>query len=215
MNLGQIKQRVRMLGRNYFGTDADRDPFGLDYIIKESANQIARNTDCLVGRRYLSLVAGQTIYATPDIYKIRATRFLDSNGDYVQPRMYNYGDQMLVALANKPAQAWAEAVGIRGMNEIAIYPTPSVAVTNGVMVEGYAIPGEYWAYDSSGNPIVNTDATECPLPVVAHDCLIYGVLADRAMQMMDPNGMQIFKAQYMDRLGQVESYAAMYMRRTV
>jgi len=57
------------------------------------------------------------------------------------------------------------------------------------------IPGEYWAYDVNGNPIVNTDATECPLPVVAHDCLIYGVLADRAMQMMDPNGMQIFKAQ--------------------
>jgi len=33
--------------------------------------------------------------------------------------------------------------------------------------------------------------------------------------MMDPNGMQIFKAEYMDRLGQIESYAAMYMSRTV
>ena len=91
MNLGQIKQRVRMLGRNYFGTDADRDPFGLDYIVKEAANQIARNTDCLVGRRFLNLVADQYIYASPDIYKIRATRFLDTNGDYTQPRMYNSG----------------------------------------------------------------------------------------------------------------------------
>ena len=182
-----------MLGKNYFGTDADRDPFGLDYIILESANEIARRTDCLVGRRYLSLVAGESDYCAPDIYKIRAIRFLDANGDYVQPRMYNYGDQMLVPLANNSPQAWAEAVGIRGMNQIAVYPTPSVAVTNGVMIEGYAIPGEYWAYDSSGNPITNTDATECPLPVVAHDCLIYGILAERAVQMMDPNGMQILK----------------------
>jgi len=122
MNLGSNWTTSKNAGSELFGTDADQDPFGLDYIIKESANQIARNTDCLVGRRYLSLVAGQTIDATPDIYKIRATRFLDANGDYVQPRMYNYGDQMLVALANKPAQAWAEAVGIRGMNEIRISP---------------------------------------------------------------------------------------------
>ena len=55
MNLGQIKRNVRMLGRNYFGTDADRDPFCLDYLIIEQAYQIDRQTDCLVGRRYLDL----------------------------------------------------------------------------------------------------------------------------------------------------------------
>jgi hypothetical protein len=35
------------------------------------------------------------------------------------------------------------------------------------------------------------------------------------MQMMDANGMAIFNKEYLERLGQLESYAATYARRTV
>ena len=82
-------------------------------------------------------------------------------------------------------------------------------------VEGFCIPGDNWEYDVNGNPIVNSDTSECPLPVVGHDCLVFLVLYNRAMQMMDANGMAIFNKEYLERLGQLESYAATYARRTV
>jgi len=215
MNLGQIKQKVRMMGRHYFGSDSDRDPFGLDYIIIESANEIARKTDCLVGRRYLSLVAGTSDYCAPDIYKIRVLKVLDESSEYWQCRIINYSDQIVDRYRHQPAKSVPDAAVIRGMNGITLYPVPSTDVTNGLLVEGYAQPGDYWAYDTTGAALTNTDATECPLPTVAHDCLVYGVLSMRAMQMRDKDGMAIFKQEYLNRLGEVESYAAMYARRTV
>jgi len=41
MTRGEIKRRFRLLGRHYFGSDPDQDPFGLDLLIIETTNQIA------------------------------------------------------------------------------------------------------------------------------------------------------------------------------
>jgi hypothetical protein len=215
MNIGQIKQKVRMLGKNYFGTDADRDPFALDYLIIESANQIARQTDCLVGRRKLSVVAGEADYCSPDLYKIRVIKILSDANNYSKIRIYNYSDQMIDYWRNAGSQLVPDVAVIRGMNAITLLPTPSAAITDGLLVEGFCIPGDNWEYDVNGNPIVNSDTSECPLPVVGHDCLVFLVLYNRAMQMMDANGMAIFNKEYLERLGQLESYAATYARRTV
>ena len=100
------------------------------------------------------------------------------------------------------------------MNNISVYPAVSATVTNGLLIEGYAQPGDYWAYDSTGTALANTDATECPLPEVAHDCLVYAVLQARGMQMADATAMQIFKPEYLQRLAMVENYASTYARRT-
>jgi hypothetical protein len=213
MNLGQIKRNVRMLGRNYFGTDADRDPFGLDYLILEQANQIARQTDCLVGRRYLDLTVDVNDYCAPDIYKIKVIKVKDILGDYQSIRVFDYQDQYIDGWRNKPSDARPEIAVFRGMNNISVYPAVAATVTNGILIEGYAQPGDIWQYDSAGNPLPNTDATECPLPEVAHDCLVYAVLQARSMQMGEMNGYQIFKAEYTDRLSMVDNYASTYGRR--
>jgi hypothetical protein len=213
MNLGQIKRNVRMLGRNYFGTDADRDPFGLDYLILEQANQIARQTDCLVGRRYLDLTVDVNDYCAPDIYKIKVIKVKDILGDYQSIRVFDYQDQYIDGWRNKPSDARPEIAVFRGMNNISVYPAVAATVANGILIEGYAQPGDIWQYDSTGNPLPNTDATECPLPEVAHDCLVYAVLQARSMQMGEMNGYQIFKAEYTDRLSMVDNYASTYGRR--
>lgn len=215
MTLGQIKQRIRMMGRNYFGSEADRDPFGLEFVIFETANQICRKTDCLVGRRYLDLEAGVHDYCAPDIYKIRVVKIKDVDGDYFQPQLLNFSNQMLDEYKYRDTQQLPEVVALRGMNGIGVYPAPSSLITQGLLIEGYAQPGDTWAYDASGVAIVNTDNTECPLPDVAQDCLIYGSLYMRCLQMRDGDGITIFKNEYMDRLGAVESYAATYARRAV
>lgn len=215
MNLGQIKQKIRMMGRHYFGSDSDRDPFGLESIIFESANQIARKTDCLVGRRYLDIIAGTSDYCSPDIYKIRVLKVKDDSGDYFQPTLYSFSNQMVDEYRYRTPQTVPDVVVLRGMNAIILYPPPAAAVTQGLLVEGYAQPGAYWAYDSTGTALANTDATECPLPDVAHDCLVYCTLYMRALQMRDGDGLQLFKTEYLDRLGAVESFAATYARRAV
>lgn len=213
MNLGQIKRNVRMLGRNYFGTDADRDPFGLDYLIIETANQIARQTDCLVGRRFLDLTVDVNDYCAPDIYRIKLIKIKDTLGDYQDTRLFNFDNQYITRWINEPSAQRPDIVVARGMNSISVYPATNETVVNGLLIEGYAQPGNNWEYDSAGNALPNTDSTECPLPEVAHDCMVYGVLQSRAMQMLDMNGMQVFKAEYLDRLSMVENYASTYMRR--
>jgi len=215
MNLGQIKQKVRMIGRHYFGGEHDRDPFGLDYIIIEAANDIARKTDCFVGRRYLSTVGGTSDYCSPDVYKIRVIRIKDETGDYNEIKLASFSDQILDDYRNQPAEYVPQYCAIHGMNKIVLLPPPSVSVTNGLLIEGYAQPGDNWQYNSAGSPLANTDATPCPLPEMSHDCLVYNVLYLRAMQLRDIDGMTIYKSEYLDRLGHIESNAAMYIRRSV
>lgn len=213
MNLGQIKRNVRMLGRNYFGTEADRDPFGLDYLIIETANQIARQTDCLVGRRYLDLTLEVNDYCAPDIYKIKLVKIKNTSDEYEDTRLFNFDNQYITRWLNEPPAQRPDIVVTRGMNSISVYPATNVTVPNGLLIEGYAQPGDNWEYNSAGTALPNTDTTDCPLPEVAHDCLVYGVLQARAMQMLDMNGMQVFKAEYLDRLSMVENFASVYMRR--
>jgi hypothetical protein len=170
---------------------------------------------CYVGRRYLSTVGGTSDYCSPDIYKIRVIRIKDETGDYTEIKLASFSDQILDDYRNMQAEYVPQFCAIHGMNKIVLMPPPSSSVTNGLLIEGYAQPGDYWQYDSNGDPVPNIDTTECPLPEMAHDCLVYNVLYLRAMQLRDMDGMAIYKGEYLDRLGHIESNAAMYIRRSV
>lgn len=215
MTRGEIKRRIRLLGRHYFGSDSDQDPFGLDLLIIEVANQIARGTDCFTGRRYLDLAADESEYCAPDIYRVRNVQVKNTGGNWERMRIFDAYNRKVDMVRNDGSSAYPTLAVFTGMNKVAVYPPPASTITQGLMLEGYAIPGDYWVYDSNGVAQAMTDATECPLPSVAHDCLVYGVLAQRAMQSKDADGFQMFQAQYVDRLGMVESYAATYARRSV
>jgi hypothetical protein len=213
MTLGDIKQKVRMIGLHHFGSKADQDPFGLEYIVVETANQIARRTDCLFGRRYLDLVADQSEYCSPDVYRIRGVFMLDT-GDYKRLQLLDFSDRRVDDYRESSSGGIDSAI-LYGMNKIGIKPTPSAALTDGIIIEGYCQPGSVWQYDSTGAPVTLVDAHECPLPEVAHDCLVFGTLYMRALQMKDSDIVAAFKAEFEQRLGFVESFAATYGRRTV
>jgi len=215
MTRGEIKRRIRLLGRHYFGSDSDQDPFGLDLLIVEVANQIARSTDCFTGRRYLDLAADTSEYCAPDIYRVRNVQVKNTAGDYQRMRILDGYNRKVDMVRDDGSSAFPTVAVFTGMNKVSVYPPPSAIITQGLMLEGYAIPGDYWVYDSNGVAQTITDATECPLPAVAHDCLVYGVLAQRAMQSKDGDGFQMYQAQYVDRIGMVESFAATYFRRAV
>lgn len=213
MTLGDIKQKVRMLGLHHFGSKADQDPFGLEYIIIETANQIARRTDCLFGRRYLDLVANQSEYCAPDVYRIRGVFLLDT-GDYKRLKLMDFSDRR-VDEYRENGNTGVDTAILYAMNKIGIKPAPTAAVTDGLIIEGYCQPGSVWQYDTNGAPVTLVDTHECPLPEVAHDCLVFGTLYMRALQMKDTDTIAAFKAEFEQRVGFVESFAATYGRRTV
>jgi hypothetical protein len=216
MTRAQLKQRIRVLGGHLFNGMADQDPFGLDLLLIEMANQIARSTDCLVGRRYLDTVADEDEYCAPDIYKIRGIYFLD-NSDYIRVRQVNFSSRIFDSQRNTTTSSTPDVVAVYGMNRIRFKPAPDSVITNGVMLEGFMQPGDIWQYNSSGtiDTSVATEDHECPLPNVAHDCLVYGVLMTRAVQMRDQGGISLYSAEYQRRLGDVEAYAATYHTRAV
>lgn len=215
MTRGQIKQRVRVYGRHLFGGDDDRDPFGLDFLVTDVANQVARATDCLVGRRILDLVEDQQEYCAPDVYRIQAVFRVDADtGDYTRlPILWNY-ERGLDGWRNEDASHPVEKCAVFGQNRIGVYPTPDAAVTGGLVVEGYAVPGDYWEYDVDGVGQAPTENDNCPLPDYSHEAVVYGVLAMRAKQKMDMAAAQMWDQEYRKHLGEVESNAAMYARRS-
>ena len=216
MTRAQLKQRIRVLGGHLFNGMPDQDPFGLDLLLIEMANQIARSTDCLVGRRYLDTVAGEDEYCAPDIYKIRGIYFLDGS-DYKRVRQVNWSARIFDSQRNNTTSSTPDVVAVYGMNRIRFKPAPDSVITSGVMLEGFMQPGNIWQYNASGtiDTSVPTEDHECPLPNVAHDCLIYAVLMTRAVQMRDQAGIQLYSAEYQRRLGDVEAYAATYHTRAV
>jgi hypothetical protein len=216
MTLAEIKQKVRMVGLHHFGGKQDLDPFGLEYLILETANEIARKTDCLFGRRYLDLVASQSEYCSPDMYHIRGVFLLNTTQSiYQRMLLINFANRKADVIRENTSQTTLDTCILYGMNRIGFFPEPTVAIPNGIMLEGYCQPGSIWEYDVNGNAVPLADTQECPLPNVSHDCLVYGVLAARAMQMMEPNVLAMYKAEYLDRLGMVEGWSATYARRTV
>jgi len=214
MTRAELKQRIRVLGGHLFNTGFDQDPFGLDVLLIEQANQIARSTDCLVGRRYMDLVAGEDEYCSPDIYKIRGIYYLEGT-DYQRLRQVIFSSKQFDDNRNDSTSTYPDVAAIYGMNRIRLKPAPSSAVSSGLMVEGYCQPGNIWQYNSSGtiDTTVPTEDHECPLPVVAHDCLVYAVLHARALQMRDATGIQLYFPEYQRRLGDVEAFAATYHTR--
>lgn len=214
MTRAELKQRIRVLGSHLFNTVADQDPFGLDVLLIEQANQIARSTDCLVGRRYLNVTQGEDEYCAPDIYKIRGIYFLEG-GEYKRLRQVVFSAKIFDEHRNQTTASTPDICAIYGMNRIRIKPAPSANVTSGLMIEGYCQPGDIWQYNANGNIDLSTPVEdhECPLPVVAHDCLIYAVLHARAIQMRDSAGIQLYFPEYQRRLGDVEAYAATYHTR--
>jgi hypothetical protein len=216
MTRAQLKQRIRVLGGHLFNGMPDQDPFGLDLLLIEMSNQIARSTDCLVGRRYLDTVAGEDEYCAPDIYKIRGIYFLEGS-DYKRVRQVNWSARIFDSQRNNTTSSTPDVVAVYGMNRIRFKPAPDSVITSGVMLEGFMQPGDIWQYNAGGtiDTSVPTEDHECPLPNVAHDCLVYAVLMTRSVQMRDQAGIQLYSAEYQRRLGDVEAYAATYHTRAV
>lgn len=216
MTRGEIKRRIRLIGRHYFDSDMDLDPFGLDLLITTVTNDIARNTDCYWSRRYLDLVAAQAEYCSSDLYRVKNILALQQDSSYKRLLLIDWYDAKNWQFRDPDdSQSIPSHVMVFENNRMRFWPIPAVATTNGIMLEGWCIPGDYWVYDANGDPVAMTDAQECPLPDVAHDAVVFGVLYYKALQTRDGDMVAVYRDEYEKRMGMVESFAATYARRAV
>lgn len=216
MTRGEIKRRVRLLGRHYFDSDMDIDPFGLDLLITEVTNEIARNTDCYWGRRYLDLVANTAEYCASDLYRIKNILAKQTDGDWKRLILIDWYDAKNHQYRNSSDKSALPSHCMVFENiRMRFWPCPSVSLNNHIMLEGWSVPGDIWVYDVNGTPVPMADSQECPLPAIAHDVVVYGVLYNKALQQRDAAMVPIYREEYERRQGMVESFSATYARRAV
>jgi hypothetical protein len=214
MTRSEIKRQVRLLGQHYFNSALDLDPFGLDLLVNETANDVARKTDCFIGRRYLDLVANTDEYCASDLYRLKNIFVSDTLGEYKRLMLVEWYEGDNERYRRDGSTTYPTHAMVFGMNRMRLWPTPITNLTNGVMIEGYGIPGDVWTYDVNGDPSTTpADQQECPLPPIAHDCVVYGVLYKKAMQQRDMEMIPYYKEEYEQRLGMVESFASTFARR--
>jgi hypothetical protein len=231
--LATIKQRIRTLNRERPGTDAYKD---LDEVfnddVKEGANELAGDTDCLFIEFATDLTENVVDYCAPNIYKLKTVGVVGDDG--------RYAPLPLIPIARRERRSYGEwrnddglsgvsGVGftsdppwraiLNGVNSITLEPIPSTTRASALIFTGFAKPGEFWTYNQTtgaGNTLSDTD--ECPLPTWAITCLGYYVAWKRADRYGIKNAAGELMAPkhytaYRDRLGDVATKASEYGER--
>jgi len=108
-------------------------------------------------------------------------------------------------------------IALRGVNQWELSPPPSTSRADGLVMEGYAEPGDVWSYDEDGVAEALTDDSPCPLPDWAQSrgIIVAGVLARRFRRYRDYNAADRYRVEFAELLGSVEKHAALYARRCV
>jgi hypothetical protein len=216
MTRGKMEDELATRIGEYLGTTVNDNPFARRRAVWRSADKVAEATMCLHTGRTLSLVADQEEYCPPDLLAITSVLFKDSN-DYwtnlpteTRARM----DKMTGGLwRNDTTSTYPRLAVVTGPNRVRIYPTPSANVAIGLRIEGYYKAGETWVYDSSGVAQTPTTADDCPLPTMAHTCVLEGALLDRLQGLIVQYpqlapAIGIVRETYRGLLGDVEANTA-------
>lgn len=168
---GEMEDEVRADLAPHVGDAAAQDPIGLRRAVWRAVDEVAERTDCLHKGRLLSLVADQQRYCPAGLRRHTGLAWKDSSGNWIGdlPVITQHDfDRRSSTWRNEPAADRAGALVVTGPNAFLVWPTPSVARSGGLRVEGYWKPGEIWEYNpSTGADIPAARADECPLPSFA------------------------------------------------
>jgi len=216
MTRGEMEDELSIRIGEYLGTTTNDNPFARRRAVWRSADKVAEATMCLHTGRTLSLVADQEEYCPPDLIAITSVLFKDAN-DYWTNLHTETRARMDKATGgmwrNSESSQYPRLAVVTGPNRVRIYPTPSTSITSGLRIEGYYKPGETWVYDSNGTAQAVATSDECPLPTMAHTCVVEGALLDRlqAMVVQHPQltpAIGIVRETYRGLLGDVEANTA-------
>jgi hypothetical protein len=184
MTLGDIETNIAVDLELNAGTRAGDDPFYLRKKVTDATDFISEETYCLFGAQTREMTSGYSNYCLPDFFRIDSVLVKDSAGDWRNLYLFedkaqadaHLGTQWRTAdSADPPGAAIFSTV-----NDVFLYPTPSVTRTGGVKFEGYYKPGQTWLYTTGVAQTLSTAHT-CPLPSWAHQAVEWEAKAQIAL----------------------------------
>jgi hypothetical protein len=223
MTRGAMKAALAQLFDETPGTDAGDAPFFWDQILIWATDRIAGATDCCWGIRYTATVEDQLEYCPPeDLHKVFFLSVLDGNSQYQELAIVSRlrANSHLGSRWQNEASVDPPTHGVLQMGGSAyLYPPSSAARDAGLRWEGFATPGEVWAYDAvtfAAQAI--TDSTEHPFFAWAQQAVIWEAALIRIIQF--PTAQNLARQPMIARelrkeKGKVEHRAAKWFRENV
>jgi hypothetical protein len=130
----QIKQMASHQLREYLGSDGAESEVMYDTLISAAADELARSTDCYAGSVGADVVAGQSIYSAPNLYKVYGVFWTDATLNKIE-LVETTTRELDDRYSNLSTSAgWRNSPAgdpiyyyTRGENIVGLYPTPDTS----------------------------------------------------------------------------------------
>jgi hypothetical protein len=209
-----MKRRLRRDLRLGPGVYLYGDEWTQEEIVREAADDVAFQTDCLYGVRTTGLVTDQQTYCLPEIYRHKTLYVKDAGGQWGPLDSFESAEMdslTAVSWRNHGTGDPPRGAVWQGVNAVRLHPTPSATRASALAFEGFLKPGAFWSFDEDGEPEETTDETECPLPSWAQEA-VYRVARVKAAAMDErpeiAAKLGVWAAERDEELGNVEMNAA-------
>ncbi|MGO8670985.1 MAG: hypothetical protein ACLQVD_06450 [Capsulimonadaceae bacterium] len=130
----QIKTMASHQLGEFLGTRGADSPFLYDTLVNMATDDVARSTDCYAGSVGTDVVAGQSTYSLPQLYKIRGAFWTDGSGDKIElvetttPELDDRFSNLATSAGWRNAPPGDPIYFVtRGMNILLLYPTPDTS----------------------------------------------------------------------------------------
>jgi len=160
------------------------EAFSADTQLDRAADDTCYKTDCYFSVQQEALVANQAIYCAPKVYKPKNYEVIDINGNTLplgrdNTRSFNNRFPQWQSWVAQDPPNW---VVQDGLNYLTLAPTPSMDRANGLIITGFCASTLPKAGHTNHQWDLDTD--ECPLPQIAHSCVVAGGTFYKLQQMI-------------------------------
>lgn len=184
------RAQIQKVSQNLVDETQDKPGFTAPYLWDFYIDLICDELAALDGV-YITLVqnivANQQSYTYPQIQKIESVNALDIDGnpwplEPITPAML---DQRISLWRQDTSSSLPRYAVMQGKTAILLYNIPNYNSTNGLIIEGFGVPGSAGA---NGASIWPGEDDVCPLPYNIHPAVAFGVAGMRCNQFKNESG---------------------------
>lgn len=213
MTRAEIRRNVLL--RLAEAPEEGREPLFLGEAIRMAADEVAVRTDCYQTYYTMDINGSPTEleeFCLPgELYKIKSAKVIHSD-DTVSIFTHTRGQIVSRSWMDRHYFGWQEPTMETGQARYLVverpkamlYPFPAYDKTGGLILYGYAKPGDAWTASAA------LEADECPLPEYAHAAVEIKAALIRAIQFPTPDNKyraSILTDEYERELGRVARLA--------
>lgn len=213
MTRAEIRRNVLL--RLAEAPEEGREPLYLGEAIRMAADEVAVRTDCYQTHYTMDINGSPTEleeFCLPgELYKIKAAKVIHSDdtvsilsplrGEFVTR---NWMDRHYYGWQDPTMETGNVRYLVLERPKALLYPFPAYDKTGGLVLYGYAKPGDAWTASAAA------ETDECPLPEYAHTAVEIKAALIRAMQFPTPDNkyrIPLLQDEYEREVGRVARLA--------